>query len=150
MRVLLVSICIGIFVVSCGTPPKYLVKGMHENASKSSLDDARYLAVVDALCHVAEYEGVQESFSLNNKIIIDTRWQTGRISIHQVMTFTNKYKLLSRRIELTDNGDPICRIERNMLILSKMKWKDILKNTGFALKRFRNSDDTLIAELVKE
>lgn len=149
MRVIALSSILLCFL-SCASVPKYLVKGMHPNASKSTPEDARYLAVVDALCHVAEYEGEQQSFEMAGKIIMDTKWKKDTVNLHRVMTFTKKYKLLSSRIEIAENGIPVCRVENTTLILSTVSWKQLVKKAGFKLRQFRNDEDTLITELVKE
>lgn len=150
MRVTIVSFVFLIVLSACASVPKYLVKGMHQNASKSTPEDARYLAVVDALCHVAEYEGEQNTVEFTGKLMIETKWKKENVTLHQVMTFTKKYKLLSTRIEIAENGTPLCRIENSRLIVSTVSWKAILEKTGFKLRQFRNDEDTLIAELVKE
>lgn len=143
------SIVVILFFCACASTPKMIVKGMCKDYTTVAESDARHLAVIDALCHLAEYEGKQNSFDKDNYVYIETRWQFGTIALYRVFQLDKSYKMISSLIEIYDNSKIFCRIENDKILFMSMNSDELLKKLKLKEKAFRTENNLLIVELIR-
>ncbi len=153
MRWIMLKLSCNIIVIlllcACASTPKMIVKGMCKDYTAVTQSDARHLAVIDALCHLAEYEGKQNSYDRDNYVFIETRWQFGTIALYREFKLDKSYKMISSLIEIFDNSKTICRIENDKILFMSMNSDELLKKLKLKEKTVRTENNLLIVELVR-